>query len=147
MKRLEASENSIKVAEEVIQSERVLRKASTQQMSQQTNDLNTIIAKEKKKLSDQVNSQLGQTLKQAQKETETIIKKLEEETNLKDFTEKEFDELNEKFSTLKETEEKNKQINYESERNIDQYQKDNALLEDQIAELEKANLDAEAAAE
>jgi|TARA_B110000285_G_C15101002_1_gene605007 hypothetical protein len=46
---------------------------------------------------------------------------LEEETNLKDFTEKEFDELNEKFSTLKETEEKNKQINYESERNIDQY--------------------------
>lgn len=147
MKRLEASENSIKVAEEVIQSERVLRKASTQQMSQQTNDLNTIIAKEKKKLSDQVNSQLGQTLKQAQKETETIIKKLEEETNLKDLTEKEFDELNEKFSTLKETEEKNKQINYESERNIDQYQKDNALLEDQIAELEKANLDAEAAAE
>lgn len=147
MKRLEASENSIKVAEEVIQSERVLRKASAQQMSQQTNDLNTIIAKEKKKLSDQVNSQLGQTLKQAQKETETIIKKLEEETNLKDFTEKEFDELNEKFSTLKETEEKNKQINYESERNIDQYQKDNALLEDQIAELEKANLDAEAAAE
>jgi len=90
-------------------------------MSLQTNDLNTIIAKEKKKLSDQVNSQLGQTLKQAQKETETIIKKLEEETNLKDFTEKEFDELNEKFSTLKETEEKNKQINYESERNIDQY--------------------------
>ena len=147
MKRLEASENSIKVAEEVIQSERVLRKASAQQMSQQTNDLNTIIAKEKKKLSDQVNSQLGQTLKQAQKETETIIKKLEEETNLKDLTEKEFDELNEKFSTLKETEEKNKQINYESERNIDQYQKDNALLEDQIAELEKANLDAEAAAE
>jgi hypothetical protein len=33
---------------------------------------------------------------------------LEEETKMKDVTEKEFDELNEKFSTLKETEEKNK---------------------------------------
>ena len=52
MKRLEASENSIKVAEEVIQSERVLRKGSAQQMGTQINDLNAIIVKEKKKLSD-----------------------------------------------------------------------------------------------
>lgn len=58
MKRLEASENSIKVAEEVIQSERVLRKGSVQQMGAQINDLNQIIEKEKKKLHDQVESSL-----------------------------------------------------------------------------------------
>lgn len=146
MKRLEASEESIKVAEEVIQSERLLRKQSTQQMTSQISDLDTIITKEKKKLSDQVNAQLGQTLKQAQKETEGIIQKLEAETKEKDALEQEFEELNEKFAQLKDKEEMNKQVNYENETNIDQYQKDNALLQDQIVELEKANVDAEAAA-
>lgn len=146
MKRLEASEDSIKVAEEVIQSERLLRKQSTQQMTSQISDLDTIITKEKKKLSDQVNAQLGQTLKQAQKETEGIIQKLEVETKEKDALEQEFEELNEKFAQLKDKEEMNKQVNYENETNIDQYQKDNALLQDQIVELEKANVDAEAAA-
>lgn len=146
MKRLEASEDSIKVAEEVIQSERLLRKQSTQQMTSQISDLDTIITKEKKKLSDQVNAQLGQTLKQAQKETEGIIQKLEAETKEKDALEQEFEELNEKFAQLKDKEEMNKQVNYENETNIDQYQKDNALLQDQIVELEKANVDAEAAA-
>ena len=57
-------------------------------------------------------------MKQAQKETENIIKELEKETIEKDQAEREFEELNEQFSILKESEEKNKQIYQENERNI-----------------------------
>jgi hypothetical protein len=73
MKRLEAAENSIKVQENVINSERDLRKDTSKQLKSQIKELEQIVEKEKKSLSDKVSAELDSTLKMAVRE-KVIIK-------------------------------------------------------------------------
>lgn len=72
MKRLEAAEQSIKVQEDVIMSEREIRKMSSKQLKGQNKSLMEMVEKEKKNLSDKVSAELDATLKQAVKEKVTI---------------------------------------------------------------------------
>ena len=62
MKRLQAAESSIKVHQETIETERDLRKQSSQQMKDKITQLQDIVDTEKKNLSDKVSAELGVTL-------------------------------------------------------------------------------------
>jgi hypothetical protein len=77
LRRLEASENSIKTCEDVISNERDLRKAASKQMKSQIKELNATVALEKRSLSDKVSAELDNTLKEAVKSKVTIKKDLD----------------------------------------------------------------------
>ncbi len=77
LRRLEASENSIKTCEDVIANERDLRKAASKQMKSQIKELNATVALEKRSLSDKVSAELDNTLKEAVKSKVTIKKDLD----------------------------------------------------------------------
>ena len=68
MQRLEAAEKSIKIHEEVISSERELRKSSAKFLKAQNKQLAELVEKEKRNLSDKVSSELDFTLKKAVEE-------------------------------------------------------------------------------
>ena len=68
MKRLEAAELSIKTSEEVIENEREKRKNTSKQLKTEIKDLNDLVMKEKKSLSDKVSTELDSVLKSAVRE-------------------------------------------------------------------------------
>lgn len=103
MKRLKAAEASIQVCEEVIESERGLRKASSKQMKEQIKELQDLVQQEKRSLSDKVSAELDQTLKQAVREKVETKKQLENVNAAKDKLQREYDDLVEMYNTLNQT--------------------------------------------
>ena len=68
MERLQVAEDSIRTAEEVIENERTIRKESSKAMKAEIKELESLVLKEKKSLSDKVSAELDSTLKAAVKE-------------------------------------------------------------------------------
>jgi hypothetical protein len=93
MKRLEAAENSIKVQESVINSERDLRKDTSKQLKSQIKELEQIVEKEKKSLSDKVSAELDSTLKMAVREKVIIKQQLDKIELDKRALQKQYDDL------------------------------------------------------
>jgi hypothetical protein len=101
MKRLTAAENSIKINEEVINSERELRKSSAKFLKIQNKKLAELVEKEKRDLSDKVSSELDFTLKKAVEEKVKIKIDLDKMTAEKNKIQREYVELQDMYSTLK----------------------------------------------
>lgn len=102
MLRLRAAEDSIVVAEDVIEQERNIRKSSNKDMKEQIHDLNSMISKEKKNLQEKVTAELDFTLKQAVKEKHQIKDDLNSAQQEKDELQKEYDDLVEMYNDMKE---------------------------------------------
>ena len=68
MERLQVAEDSIRTAQEVIENERAIRKDSSQKLKGEIQELEALVLKEKKSLSDKVSAELDSTLKAAVKE-------------------------------------------------------------------------------
>lgn len=102
MKRLEAAENSIRVQEDVINSERDLRKGTSKQLKAQIKELEQIVDKEKKSLSDKVSAELDSTLKMAVREKVIIKQQLDKIELDKRTLQKQYDDLQEMYAAMKE---------------------------------------------
>lgn len=100
LRRLEASENSIKTCEDVISNERDLRKESSKQMKSEIKELNSIVELEKRSLSDKVSAELDSTLKQAVKSKVTIKKDLDKVVKTKNMLSQNLDDLKQEFEEL-----------------------------------------------
>ena len=68
--RLESAEEAITTCEEIIEHERANRKEMSQDLKERNATLKALIEKEKKSLSDKVNSELESTLEMAVREKE-----------------------------------------------------------------------------
>ena len=68
--RLESAEEAISTCEEIIEHERANRKEMSQDLKERNATLKALIEKEKKSLSDKVNSELESTLEMAVREKE-----------------------------------------------------------------------------
>ena len=68
--RLESAEEAISTCEEIIEHERTNRKEMSQDLKERNATLKALIEKEKKSLSDKVNSELESTLEMAVREKE-----------------------------------------------------------------------------
>lgn len=101
MKRLKAAEASIQVCEDVIESERGLRKESSRQMKEQIKELQDLVQLEKRSLSDKVSAELDYTLKQAVREKVEIKKQLEGVNEAKEKLQREYDDLVDMYNALK----------------------------------------------
>jgi DNA-binding transcriptional MerR regulator len=93
LKRLEAAETSIKVADEVIKSERQLRQSTSKQMKSEITQLNSQVEEEKTNLSQKVTAELDFTLKKAVKEKLQIKKDMEVSLEANAKLQKDFDNL------------------------------------------------------
>jgi len=114
MKRLEAAEQSLKVQEDVINKERELRKASAKFLKVQNNSLKELVEKEKRNLSDKVSAELDATLKQAVKEKVELKIEFDKQAASKIQLEREYQELQDMYNNLKETQKQNEVFNEES---------------------------------
>jgi hypothetical protein len=118
MQRLEAAEKSIKIHEEVIQSERELRKSSAKFLKAENKKLAALVEKEKRNLSEKVSSELDFTLKKAVEETVKIKKDLDRVTQERTKIQREYVELQDMYTTLKQTKVECEKLNEENEKII-----------------------------
>jgi uncharacterized protein (DUF1800 family) len=98
LKRLEAAETSIKVAEDVITSERQLRHSTSKQMKSEITQLNNLVDVEKTNLSQMVTAELDSTLKKAVKDKLQIKKDMDIVVDSKTKLQRDFDELQEMYN-------------------------------------------------
>lgn len=141
MKRLRAAEESIKVCENVIESERALRKATSKQMKTEIQDLEVVVHKEKKSLSDKVSAELDHTLKQAVREKVQTKQDLEAILDGKDKLQKEYDNLREMYQDMREGAKQSEKFNEDSQKLITALENENQQMKDEKLALSKANIE------
>ena len=140
MKRLDAAEQSIKVQEGVIMSERELRKMSSKYMKAQNKKLMDFVEQEKKNLSDKVSAELDATLKQAVREKVEIKIQLESVEKEKAKIMKDYVELQDMYNKIKQTQQMNEKLNDESQKMIDELEEDIREMKAEKEALQKANI-------
>jgi len=140
MKRLDAAEQSIKVQEGVIMSERELRKMSSKYMKAQNKKLMDLVEQEKKNLSDKVSAELDATLKQAVREKVEIKIQLDSVEKEKAKIMKDYVELQDMYNKIKQTQQMNEKLNDESQKMIDELEEDIREMKAEKEALQKANI-------
>jgi len=141
MKRLEAAESNITTCENVIQSERQLRKGSSKQLKAQIKDLQALVQQEKRTLSDKVSAELDATLKYAVKEKVEIKRELEEVTEDRDRLQREYEDLVTMYEGLKSAEIQSQKLADESQKIINDLESENRNLKQERGTLQKSNLE------
>ena len=141
MKRLEAAESNITTAENIIQSERQLRKGSSKQLKQQIKDLEALVQKEKRTLSDKVSAELDSTLKYAVKEKVEIKRELDEVKEDRDRLSREYEDLVSMYDSLKQQEAQSQKLADESQKIISDLEDENRNLKQERGTLQKSNLE------
>lgn len=135
VERLKAAEDAINTQEEVIVSERKLRKQQSIQFKDQNKLLREQVEAERKNLGDKVSEHLDFTLKQAVNETVQIKLRLKETENKHRELENEYQELQDMYSTVKDAEVEDQKLIEQSQNVIEQLKKDLAHAKDDKEKL------------
>ena len=140
MRRLEAAEASIATQEKCINQERELRKNVSKFLKAQNKQLKDMVEMEKRNLSDKVSAELDSTLKQAVKEKVEIKMELDEMRKQMRDQQQEYQELQDMYTSIKETQRENEQFNNDSQKLIDEYERDIKFVQNEKEHLQKQNI-------